>query len=477
MAAIDGIIILDPAGRAIISSHFRAQPQSYPLLHIDAFNAALAKSRSLEGTESTSSHSGTLSNDLDPIIWVNAPMGGEAEGGWGSAALCHVEREGLRFLIPISQEVNPMLAFAFLDAFLDTLTIYLGDVTETTLRDNFDTVYMLIEEMIDEGHPMTMETNMLKDIVLPPTLVRKLLNAAGVSALHSQNSNPFATAIPWRRPASRYSNNEIYFDIEESINAIVDRHGNVRSMEVWGRIGCNARLSGTPDLILTFSNPKLMENCAFHPCIRYKKWNKDHVLSFIPPDGSFKLLEYQVAKPSENGVARPVGLPLTVKPVIKLEKKGGKFILTVKPRINARPIENIVLTLYLGEGTTSVSATATGEKRGPATSGSGAAGRGDDATGGVGGGSWEFDPNTKLLKWTISSMVMSEKPASLTGSFTSTLEQPIPSPCIQVGFEINQHSLSGLRVDQLKVLNDAQGKPPFRGIRTFVKTGSYEVRW
>jgi hypothetical protein len=35
--------------------------------------------------------------------------------------------------------------------------------------------------MLDEGHPLTMETNMLKDIVLPPTLVRKLLTAAGVS--------------------------------------------------------------------------------------------------------------------------------------------------------------------------------------------------------------------------------------------------------------------------------------------------------
>jgi AP-3 complex subunit mu len=39
----------------------------------------------------------------------------------------------------------------------------------------------LIEEMLDEGHPMTMETNMLKEIVLPPTLMRKILNAAGVS--------------------------------------------------------------------------------------------------------------------------------------------------------------------------------------------------------------------------------------------------------------------------------------------------------
>jgi len=77
--------------------------------------------------------------------------------------------------------VNPLFAFSFLDSFLETLQEYLGEVTETTLKDNFDIVYMLIEEMLDEGHPMTMETNMLKEIVLPPTLMRKILNVAGVS--------------------------------------------------------------------------------------------------------------------------------------------------------------------------------------------------------------------------------------------------------------------------------------------------------
>ena len=35
--------------------------------------------------------------------------------------------------------------------------------------------------MLDEGHPMTTETSMLKEIVLPPTLMGKLLNAAGVT--------------------------------------------------------------------------------------------------------------------------------------------------------------------------------------------------------------------------------------------------------------------------------------------------------
>lgn len=88
---------------------------------------------------------------------------------------------------------------------------------------------------------MTTEPNMLKDIVLPPTLVRKLLTAAGVSgwvqapplkititdvipvSALTQTTAPFITPIPWRRPNVRYSNNEIYFDIEESMDAIVDR--------------------------------------------------------------------------------------------------------------------------------------------------------------------------------------------------------------------------------------------------------------
>jgi AP-3 complex subunit mu len=153
---------------------------------------------------------------------------------------------------------------------------------------------------------------------------------------------------------------------------------------------------------------------------RYKKWNKDAVLSFIPPDGHFKLLEYQVAKPT-SGVTRPIGIPLSVKPAIKVEKNGGelvsfasvfvvhplnrscwgvqsgKFVITVSSRINARPVESIVLSWYLGDGTTAVSATATGEKRGPMNGGAG--GRTDDPAGAVGGGSWEWDPNTKVRPW------------------------------------------------------------------------------
>jgi AP-3 complex subunit mu len=39
--------------------------------------------------------------------------------------------------------VNPLFAFAFLNSFLETLAEYLGEVTEATIKENFDIVYMV----------------------------------------------------------------------------------------------------------------------------------------------------------------------------------------------------------------------------------------------------------------------------------------------------------------------------------------------
>ncbi|WWC89889.1 uncharacterized protein L201_004818 [Kwoniella dendrophila CBS 6074] len=451
MTRIDGIIILDSNGKPLISSHFPLHPPSYPSLHIDSFNTARKKAI-------------TNDEELEPVIWVNTlARGGSSMSG---AGLCHVQREGLFFLVPVGQEVNPLFAFSFLDSFLDTLKDYLGEITEIAIKDNFDIIYMLIEEMLDEGHPMTMETNMLKEIVLPPTLMRKLLNVAGVSGLQTPTTQPFTAPIPWRRPGVRHSSNEIYFDIEESLDAIIDKRGNVLSSAIWGRINCNSRLSGNPDLLLSFSNPKVLDECAFHPCIRYNKWEKNRILSFIPPDGKFRLLEYQsVSSSSKNQI------PLGVKANLVIEPNRGRFSLTLSSTLPSRPLEDIVISIYLGKGATSVSATAQGDRK-PI----GIRSEEGIADGHVGGGNWEFDPHTQVLKWKLSSLVSTERSPTLTGSFVSNELQPTPSPSFNVTFNIQHHSFSNLRVDQLKVQGDVMYKP-FKGVRQLGRSGKIEVRW
>jgi hypothetical protein len=47
-----------------------------------------------------------------------------------------------------------------------------------------------------------------------------------------------------------------------------------------------------PDCTLTFDDPYKLDDCAFHPCVRYQRFETDQQLSFIPPDGKFKLLSF-----------------------------------------------------------------------------------------------------------------------------------------------------------------------------------------
>jgi hypothetical protein len=56
---------------------------------------------------------------------------------------------------------------------------------------------------------------------------------------------------------------------------------------------------------------------------RYKRWMDNGVLSFIPPDGEFKLLDYQVAVPT--GTLRPIALPLNLKAKMSTEVGGGRY--------------------------------------------------------------------------------------------------------------------------------------------------------
>ena len=39
------------------------------------------------------------------------------------------------------------------------------------------------------------------------------------------------------------------------------------------------KLSGMPDLTLTFINPRLLDDVSFHPCVRFKRWEVGILLS------------------------------------------------------------------------------------------------------------------------------------------------------------------------------------------------------
>lgn len=98
--------------------------------------------------------------------------------------------------------------------------------------------------------------------------------------------------IPWRRSGVKYTTNEAYFDVIEEIDAIIDKSGSTVSAEITGyvsflsfwlwrlsnedltsfQVDCCIKLTGMPDLTLTFMNPRLLDDVSFHPCVRFKRW-------------------------------------------------------------------------------------------------------------------------------------------------------------------------------------------------------------
>lgn len=192
-------------------------------------------------------------------------------------------------------ETPPLLIIEFLHRVFEIFEEYFGSVDEVTIKENFSTVYQLLEEMMDFGYPLTTEPNALKSMIQPPTTISRITKATlGGSNVSDILPDGTISNMPWRKTDVSYSQNEIYLDIIEEIDAIVDKSGMIITSEVSGVIAGNSRLSGVPDLVLSFVNPDVIDDCSFHPCVRYTRFERDQVVSFVPPDGTFELMRYRV---------------------------------------------------------------------------------------------------------------------------------------------------------------------------------------
>lgn len=117
-----------------------------------------------------------------------------------------------------------------------------------------------------------------------------------------------------------------------------------------------------PDLTLSFMNPRLFDDVSFHPCVRFKRWEvriskslnllitslieyffsqSERILSFIPPDGNFRLLSYHIGSQSI------VAIPIYVRHNISLkELGGGRLDITVGPKQTIGRTVCIIFFLY-----------------------------------------------------------------------------------------------------------------------------------
>jgi AP-3 complex subunit mu len=80
--------------------------------------------------------------------------------------------------------------------------------------------------------------------------------------------------------------------VTETLDFVLDKHGKVVTGGVSGEVGCRSRLSGMPDLVLSFTDPSQLEDVAFHPSVRNGRWTKEKLISFVPREFSFLYLSF-----------------------------------------------------------------------------------------------------------------------------------------------------------------------------------------
>ncbi|XP_009401646.2 AP-3 complex subunit mu-like isoform X2 [Musa acuminata AAA Group] len=326
----------------------------------------------------------------------------------------------------------------------DVLTDYLGGLNEDLIKDNFIIVYELLDEMMDNGFPLTTEPNILREMITPPNIVSKML-----SVVTGKNSNvstrlPDATAscIPWRKTNMKHASNEVYVNLVEEMDAVFSRDGALVKCEIYGEVQVDSHLPGLPDLTLSFSNPSILNDMRFHPCVRFRPWESDQILSFVPPDGEFKLMTYRVKKLKST--------PIYVKP--QLTSDTGNCHINVLVGVRNDPgktIDSITVQFQLPFCVASANLTS------------------NHGTVNI--------LADKTCSWSIG-QIPKDKSPSLSGNLVlvTGLDRLHVFPVFQVGFKIMGVALSGLQIHKLDIKNAPS--QPYKGFRALTQAGEYEVR-
>lgn len=86
----------------------------------------------------------------------------------------------------------------------------------------------ILDEMNDNGFPFTTEPNVLKEMIAPPSVLGQLGQMFLDDHSSEQKLPEGATSnIQWRKMGVKYTNNEIYLDLIESVDTIVDRYARM----------------------------------------------------------------------------------------------------------------------------------------------------------------------------------------------------------------------------------------------------------
>lgn len=347
----------------------------------------------------------------------------------------HIQRDGLFILGVVQGDTAPLFVLDLLERIYAVFVDYFGKFSVSVLKAHFTVVYQLLDEMVDYGVPFTTEPNILRDIVSPPSVVTALAGSVlGQSQVASGLPSAAVSEVDWRRRDVKHRTNEMFVDMVETVHCIMEASGQMVSADVSAVFECDCLLSGMPDLTLFFNRPELMDDVSFHRCVRHKVWEKSKQISFIPPDGKFKLLTFR-AKGN-------IQLPLSIDPKVKLAAGGGSITVRLTPRdVSAKPLTDVAVEIRFSKAISTATLMADS-------------------------GRVIYDDTTKVCTWDVGTMKPSQT-IELSGTILLPAGQECDPPTMFVSFSQMGWTPTGLKVTELRISRETYSA--FKGVRQIAK--------
>ncbi|XP_033877804.1 AP-1 complex subunit mu-1-like [Acipenser ruthenus] len=369
----------------------------------------------------------------------------------GAVHFLWIKHSNLYLVAMTKNNANAALVFAFLYKIVEVFKEYFKELEEESIRDNFVTVYELMDEVMDFGFPQTTDSQILQEYITQ----RGHKLEVGAPRPPATVTN----AVSWRSEGIKYRKNEVFMDVIESVNLLVSASGSVLRSEIVGSVKMKVVLSGMPELRLGLNDKLLFQNTGrdkgkaveledvkFHQCVRLSRFENDRTISFIPPDGDCELMSYR--------------LNTHVKPLIWIESVIEKYSHSrVEIMVKARGQFKQRSTANNVEITVPVPSDADSPKFKACT------------------GSAKWVPEKNAVIWTIKSFpggkeYLMRAHFGLPSVDSEELER---KPPITVKFEIPYFTVSGIQVRYLKII-EKSGYHALPWVRYITQSGDYQLR-
>eukprot|EP01068_Selenidium_serpulae_P011790 Selendium_serpulae@DN5724_c1_g1_i1.p1 len=331
--------------------------------------------------------------------------------------------------------------------------------------------------MLDYGYPQFTNIETLKSCIYneavpveTPPVVTSLKFSTGFPQIAPKTvpSNaahrPIDTVAKQRNPGTRRKN-EIFVDILERLTLALSSNGCILNSSIEGSIQMKSFLSGHPELRLALNenlalkseerrggNAVLLDDYNFHECVDLKEFDEMKIMSLVPPDGEFTVMNYRITG--------EFAIPFRIVPTIEqISQHKLELVIKIRAEIPEQNYGgNVSVTCPLPKHTASVST-----ELFPSSAIQGA----------------EYVASEGRIVWNIKKFTGGSEHAL---KCRLALSQPSTSPIkketgpISMTFEIPMYNVSNMQVRYLRISETHPNYNPFRWVRYVTQTASYVCR-